>query len=137
MEHADHEHSEDADPLWAEDADHLHGEVEDLRKEIERFKKEKEAVRGIVGRIGGVPTFNTTVFNVIFAIVIVGCLAVSLVWGGVIQLGMIELAVTAVSLKIMFLIHKQSRVNHFQLWILSSLEWRLDQMMKEIKSWRE
>lgn len=57
--------------------------------------------------------------------------------GGVLRLGMIEIAVTAVSLKIMFLIHKQGRVNHFQIWILSSLEWRLDQMMKELKSQRE
>lgn len=125
---------EDADHLYDVDAEHLHGEVEDLRLEIERFKKEKDQVRAIVGRIGGVPTFNTLAFNIIFAIVIVGCLVASLVWGGVIQLIMIEIAVTAVSLKIMFLIHRQARVNHFQLWILSSLEWRLDQMMKEIKS---
>ncbi len=35
------------------------------------------------------------------------------------------------------LMHKQARVNHFEFWILSSLEWRLDQIMKEIKTWRE
>ncbi|MHC5057550.1 MAG: hypothetical protein ACYTKD_22980 [Planctomycetota bacterium] len=51
-----------------------------------------------------------------------------------VQLFTIEFAVTAVSIKLMFLIHKQARVSHFQLWILSSLEWRLDQIMKEMKS---
>ncbi len=125
---------DDVDQLYDRDAEHLHVEVEDLRQEIERFKKEKDQVRAIVGRIGGVPTFNTLLFNIIFAVVIVGCLGASLVWGGVIQIGMIEIAVTAVSLKIMFLINRQARVNHFQLWILSSLEWRLDQIMKQIKS---
>ncbi len=49
-------HGGDADNLWTEDADHLHGEVEDLRHEVERFKEEKERVRAIIGRIGGAPT---------------------------------------------------------------------------------
>ncbi len=102
--------------------------------EVERFKKEKEQVRAIVGQIGGIPTFSTTGFNIIFALVIVVCLVVSLLFGGKLQLGMIELAVVAVSLKIMYFMHRQARVYHFELWILSSLEWRLDQMMKEIKA---
>ncbi len=110
-------------------------EVEDLKLEVERFKKEKEQVRTIVGRIGGIPTFSTTAFNIIFALVIVVCLVVSLLSdGGKLQLGMIEIAVVAVSLKIMYFMNRQARVNHFELWILSSLEWRLDQMMKEIKA---
>ncbi len=113
-------------------------EVEDLRLEVERFKREKEQVRAIVGRIGGIPTFNTTAFNIIFALVIVVCLVVSLLSdGGKLQLGMIEMAVVAVSLKIMYFMHRQARVNHFELWILSSLEWRLDQMKKEIKAGRD
>lgn len=113
-------------------------EVEDLRLEVERFKREKEQVRAIVGRIGGIPTFNTLAFNIIFALVIVVCLVVSLLSdGGKLQLGMIEMAVVAVSLKIMYFMHRQARVNHFELWILSSLEWRLDQMKKEIKAGRD
>lgn len=117
------------------DVDHSHDkEIEDdLREEIERFKTEKERVRAIVGRIGGMPSFNTKLANIIFTIAIVTCLTVSLMYEGVVQLFTIEFAVTAVSIKLMFLIHKQARVSHFQLWILSSLEWRLDQIMKEIK----
>ena len=118
------------------DVDHSHdSEIEeDLRQEIERFKTEKERVRAIVGRIGGMPSFNTRIANIIFALAIIACLAVSLISKGPVQLFTIEFAVTAVSIKLMFLIHKQSRVSHFQLWILSSLEWRLDQIMKEIQS---
>ncbi len=117
------------------EVDHSHDKEieEDLREEIERFKTEKERVRSIVGRIGGMPSFNTKLANTIFTIAIVACLTVSLFYEGVVQLFTIEFAVTAVSIKLMFLIHKQSRVSHFQLWILSSLEWRLDQIMKEIK----
>ena len=50
---------------------------------------------------------------------------------------MIELAITAVSFEITVLIHEQARVNHFQTWMLSSLEWRLDQIMKELKARKE
>jgi len=107
---------------------------DDLRREIESFKSEKERVRQIVGRIGGVPSFNTRLANGLFAVAITVCLGVSLFSGGVVQLFTIEFAVTAVSIKLMFLIHKQARVSHFQLWILSSLEWRLDQIMRELKS---
>ena len=133
---------DDVDHLYNVDADHLHGEVEDLKQEVDRFKEEKERVRAIIGRIGGVPTFNVKVFNVVFAILIIGGFGASIVagllhWGGEVQLAMIELAVAAVSVKIMLLMHKQARVNHFEFWILSSLEWRLDQIMKEIKTWRE
>jgi hypothetical protein len=118
------------------EVDHSHDrEIEDeLRKEIESFKMEKERVRMIVGRIGGMPSFNTKLANVIFGVAIVTCLVLSFVYEGVVQLFTIEFAVTAVSIKLMFLIHKQARVSHFQLWILSSLEWRLDQMMKEIRN---
>ena len=127
---------EDMD-MDVDEAQHLAEEVEDLRQEMERFKKEKEQVRAIVGKIGGVPTFNTTLFNTIFAVVVVGFFVASMVSHGVLRLAMIECAVAAVSLKIMVLIHKQSRVNHFQTWMLSSLEWRLDQIMRELKSGRE
>ena len=107
---------------------------DDLREEIKRFKTEKERVRSIVGRIGGMPSFNTRVANAIFAVAIVVCLALSFVYENKVQLFSIEFAVVLVSIKLMFLMHKQSRVSHFQLWLLSSLEWRLDQIMKEMKS---
>jgi hypothetical protein len=114
---------------------HLSAEVEDLMMEIDRFRKEKEQVRNIVGRVGGVPAFNTAAFNAVFAVAIAAMLAVSLVSGeGLLRLLMIELAVTLVSLKVMFLMHRQARVSQFQLWILSSIEWRLDQIMREIKA---
>ena len=46
---------------------------------------------------------------------------------------MIELATVALSVKIIYLIHCQMRINHFKFWILSSLEWRLNEIMKLIK----
>ena len=110
-------------------------ELADLAHELEMFKEEKERVRAIVGKIGGIPTFNTRLFNVIFGVCVVVCLAVSLLTPDArLKLAVIEIAVAAVSVKIMYLIHSQGRTTHFQLWILSSLEWRLNEIMKAVRA---
>lgn len=108
-------------------------ELEDLRKEIEHFKEEKERVKAIVGHIGGMPSFDTKTHNILFVIFCVLCFVLSLFSHGKLQLAMIELAIAAVSVKLIFLIHWMSRVNHFQLWILSSMEWRMNEIIKTIK----
>ena len=107
-------------------------EFEELKQEIEQFKHEKERVRGIVGRVGGMPQRSTRILNVIFVLLIAVPLGVSLFSRGVVQLAMIEIATASVSAKILYLIHMQSRVNHFQLWILTSLEWRLNEMGRQL-----
>ena len=108
-------------------------EIDDLKQELEHFQKEKERVREIVGKVGGVPTFNTKLMNAVFIVVIGVSLVVSLIAGERWRLISIEIATVALSIKIIYLIHCQMRVNHFKFWILSSIEWRLNEMMKIIK----
>jgi len=108
-------------------------EIDDLKQELEHFQKEKERVREIVGKVGGVPTFNMKLLNVIFIVVIGVSIVVSLIAGEKWRLLSIEIATVALSVKIIYLIHCQMRVNHFKFWILSSIEWRLNEMMKIIK----
>lgn len=113
--------------------ENFENELEDLKKELEHFQQEKERVRAIIGKIGGVPKFRTKLFNTIFITVIVVSVVVSIFSGQELRLLMIELATITLSLKIIYLIHCQMRVNHFEFWILSSLEWRLTEIMKQIK----
>ncbi|MHC4456259.1 MAG: hypothetical protein ACYS0I_04040 [Planctomycetota bacterium] len=111
----------------------LEDEIDDLRQELEHFQEEKERVRQIIGKIGGVPKLRTKLINAIFIVVIVGSIAVSVVGGQNLRLLMIEVATVALSLKIIYLLHCQARVTHFEFWVLSSLEWRLIEMMKQLK----
>jgi hypothetical protein len=113
--------------------EHLENEIDDLKKELEHFQQEKERVRAIIGQIGGVPKFRTKLVNAIFIAIIVGSVVVSIIAGEKLRLLMIELATVTLSLKIIYLIHCQMRINHFKFWILSSIEWRLTEMRKEIK----
>ncbi len=117
-----------------EDARNHDDEIHDLKEELEKFKLEKERVRAIVGKIGGVPAVQTKIINIIFTVSIAAFLLVSVVGGAKIRPLMLELTIVALSAKIVFLIHLQSKVNHFQLWVMSAIEWRMNEMMKIVKS---
>lgn len=107
-------------------------EMDELKHEIEMFMKEKERVRSILGRIGGVPQKSEKIVNSIFLAILIGSIAFSILYGGELRMLMVEFAVFLLSVKIIYLIHNQAKVNHFQLWILSSIEWRMNESSKKI-----
>ncbi|MHC4424229.1 MAG: hypothetical protein ACYSWR_06115 [Planctomycetota bacterium] len=111
--------------------ENLHDELKDLKEELEHFQQEKERVRAIIGKIGGVPIFRTKLINAIFIIAV--SVVFSIIGGEKWRVLMIELATITLSAKIIYLIHCQMRINHFEFWILSSLEWRLTELMRHVK----
>ena len=115
-----------------ENKENHHEEIQDLKEELEKFIEEKERVRMIVGKIGGIPAFQTKIINIAFAASIVIFIIASVMFPKHSTL-MMELTIVALSIKIVFLIHLQSKVNHFQLWVLSAIEWRMNEMMKRVK----
>jgi hypothetical protein len=117
----------------ADDQVQFDQEIEDLKHELENFQQEKERVRKIIGKIGGMPTFHEKLMNIVFIIVIVVSVVISFFADAKLRLLMIEVATVTLSLKIIYLIHCQMKINHFKFWILSSLEWRLNEMMKILK----
>jgi len=108
-------------------------EISDLKQALESFEKEKERVRAILGKIGGVPTFNDKLVNIVFGVIIVVAAVISVIGGDKWRLLMVELTTVMLSVKIIYLIHCQMRVNHFKFWILSAIEWRINEMMVRIK----
>lgn len=108
-------------------------EIKDLKKELEHFQQEKERIRAIVGKIGGIPKFNTKAANYIFMAIIIITLIISTLYGGDTRLLMIEFATVALAVKILYMMHCQSKVNHFQLWMQSSIEWRINEITKILK----
>lgn len=108
-------------------------ELKELIEEINHFKKEKERVRSIVGNIGSMPSFDTKAFNIAFAVIIIGLLIASfLVVNDRIHAILSDIAIAAISIKIMYLIHNQARVNHFKLWVLSTMEWKVNEISKKV-----
>ena len=113
--------------------EHLEAELGDLKRELENFEKEKERVRAIIGQIGGVPKSRTRFVNALFIIILVVSVIISILADEKWRLLMIELATVTLSVKIIYLMHAQMRVAHFEFWILSSLEWRVNEIMKQLR----
>jgi hypothetical protein len=105
-----------------------------LKKELNEFKKEKDRISNIVGQIGGSTSnssnslMNIAFFGILFAIVI---------FGGILKKISIEVQIGAsillISIKIAWMIHEAQKVSHFQFWILNSLEFRINEMDKKLR----
>ena len=117
----------------------LSHETEALLEELEQFRKEKEKIRSLVGQIGGAAsTKRNRIANIVFVILLAGLLLVDILrhFAGVTipipPLFSLEAGILLVSIKIIWMIHKQSKVEHFQFWILNSIEYRLNDISNKI-----
>lgn len=111
----------------------------ELFEELKHFQAEKEKIRMIIGQVGGRQSAArqktiTTVFLVVLALLFIADVCRHLLHLSVPlpPLFSIEIGVLLVSIKIILMIHNQSRVEHFQFWILNSIEFRVDQISKRM-----
>jgi hypothetical protein len=104
-----------------------------LEQEIEEFKKQRGQVREIIGQIGGKPTFMKKIFNIIFVVLVAVAFGFSLVSKGRTEILMLEIIVLLVSAKFIYFLFLQAKVAHFQFWILSSIEWRINEIANKLQ----
>ncbi len=120
-------------------------ETDLLREELEHYRTEREAVRKIIGQIGGKSTRRTDrAVNIAFIVLVTLMFAFDIIRNIVAlhipyipEMMFLELAVLLVSVKIIWMIHRQSKVEHFQFWILNSIEFQMNTMarrMREVES---
>ena len=117
---------------------HSEAEIESLEKELKSFREEKEKIRGIIGQIGGAESRRLDrILNITFVIFLLLLITADvarhftdLSW--IPSLVSLEIGVLLVSLKIIWMIHKQAKVEHFQFWILNSIEFRLNEISKHV-----
>jgi hypothetical protein len=112
----------------------------ELMKELEQFRKEKERIRLLVGQIGGKGSERRDHWmNIGFIIAMVLLLVFDIfrhtfhLEVPLPQMFSLELAVLLVSIKIIWMIHKGTKVEHFQFWILNSIEFRLNDIAQRIR----
>ncbi|WP_028855226.1 hypothetical protein [Psychrilyobacter atlanticus] len=106
-----------------------------LKQELNDFKKEKDRISSIVGQIGGSKgNSNNSLINIAFF----GILFALVIFGGVLKKISLEIEIAAaillVVLKIAWMIHEAQKVSHFQFWILNSLEFRVNEMNKKVRN---
>ena len=115
-------------------------EIEALREELEDYRKEKDQIRQVIGAIGGTGNDKREkILNFIFVFLLCTIFTSDLLrhFGGikipyVTSMLSLEIGVLLVSVKIIWMIHKQTKVEHFQFWILNSIEFRLNAISKKL-----
>jgi len=115
-------------------------EFSSLKEELRSYREEKEKIRNIIGQIGGEEDRRRDRWiNVIFITLLVALLSFDILGHFMQHLQILppmislEIAVLLVSLKIIWMIHKQAKVEHFQFWILNSIEFRLNEVVKRLR----
>lgn len=111
---------------------------EELLQEIEEFERERDQLKEVLGRIGG-RRFSKmdNWINIGFLVIILVLFILELTTHFLPRLISLELGVLLVSIKIVFMMHAQQKVNHFQFWILNSIEFRLNHLSKELREVKE
>jgi hypothetical protein len=120
-------------------------EAEILRQELEHYRSEKDRIRKVIGQIGGATSKRQDqMINIIFLVVVVGLFIFDIIreltgfaLPTIPRFLSMELALLLVSLKIIWMIHRQSKVDHFQFWVLNSIEFQINMMSKRLRDLEE
>ena len=115
-------------------------EIKDLQNELKQFQKEKDAIKSVIGSIGGrTVAKRDNKFTALF-ITLITILFLLDTMRHLLHIDVplpplfsIEIGVLLVSIKIIWMMHKQMKVEHFQFWILHSIEFRINDIAKHLK----
>jgi hypothetical protein len=117
-------------------------ETQLLREELEHYRAEKERIRQIVGQIGGKPSLKRTlIVNIMIVATVVVLFVLDLLrevfglFADVIPaFVLLAVAIFVLSLKIVWMIHLQMKLHHFQFWILNSLDFQVNELSRRLRA---
>ena len=105
-----------------------------LTEEIEEFRKEKQRIKYIVGEIGGnSEKRQNKIVNMLLLAIMIVVLIVGVALQKIDLVTTLEVAILIGIFKIIWILYENQRINHFQFWILNSLEFRINEIHKKVK----
>lgn len=112
-----------------------------LKQELDSFKREKEKIRQLMGQIGGKEQAERDRWANIIFIVAIALLAINDLLHFLAGIHVpidtefsLVIAILLVSMKIIWMMHRSTKVDHFQFWILNSIEFRLNDVAKQLRN---
>jgi hypothetical protein len=106
----------------------------DVEMELKEFQNERERMKQIIGKIGGNNnSIKHRLINIIFLTIVIAVFILGSVLHKISMFFSLEIGVLLISLKIAWMIHEQQKINHFQFWILNSLEYKINEISKKNK----
>lgn len=114
--------------------------VEELEAQLKAYQDERERIKQLMGLIGGSSDAKRDkIVNWVFIVLIILLLTFDIArhflhWENIPlpPLFSIEIGVLLVSIKIIWMINRQSKVDHFQFWILNSIEFRINNLSRQV-----
>ncbi|MCD6594068.1 hypothetical protein J7L68_00105 [bacterium] len=106
--------------------------LEKAEHEVEEdFQDEK--LQKMLGSLGGKPTKKDKFFNIVFLVLVIGLFAIELFWRRLVGTVALDFAILLISLKLIYLMHSQARVNHYQFWILTAIEMKTTMLLEQMQ----
>jgi len=107
----------------------------EILKELEEYNREKERVKDMLGKIGGKAYSKMDmIINILFLTIIISLFILEITTHFLPSFISLEVSVLLVSIKIVWMIHSQHKANHFQFWVLNSIEYRVNDLAKRIRN---
>ncbi len=114
-------------------------EIKILQEELKQFRQEKEKIKNVIGSIGGKALKKSDKLLNICFLLTVSILFIIDTLRHILKINIplpplfsIEIGLLLVSIKIIWMINKQMKVEHFQFWILNSIEYRINTLSKQL-----
>ena len=105
----------------------------ELAREVEEFKKEKERVKKLLGNLGGSLSHRKEqLINILFLLIVFTFFVLEITTHFLPPFVSLEVGLLFLSIKIVWMMYSAHKVNHFQFWILNSIEFRINQVDKKI-----
>jgi hypothetical protein len=113
----------------------LKNKEQELIKELDEFHREKSRIRDVIGQLGG-KSYNRIdmLINILFMIIIAGLFTIEVTTKLLPTLISLEIGILLVSIKIVWMIHSHNKFYHFQFWILNSIEFRMNDLIKRMRN---
>ena len=117
-----------------EDFNELADKKEEIIREISEYNKERDQIKMMLGKIGGtVYSSIDMIINILFLGIIISLFTLEFTTHWLPSNISLEVSVLLVSIKIVWMIYSQYKSNHFQFWILNSIEYRMNTLSGKIK----
>ena len=105
-----------------------------LKEEIDEYMRERDRIKQIIGRIGGKKySKRDMIINIAFFVVIITLFVLEVTIHVIPTFLSLEIGILLVSIKIIIMIHTQQKTNHFEFWVLNSIEFRLNEMYIKVR----
>lgn len=114
--------------------------VEELEAQLKAYQDERERIKQLMGQIGGSSDVKRDkIINWVFIVLIIFLFILDImrhVFGlegiPLPPLFSVSIGILLVSIKIIWMINRQSKVDHFQFWILNSIEFRINNLSRQL-----